>query len=261
MELEEEMKQNEREEINNNQEVENLDKDIKREQIIDREISITEKQNKFLESTLGKVINTGMDVALRAILPNAIENEVIGIKNVILNNGFKEGIKVAVNSANNLGKSITGIFTGKFDTVSQAYTAVKSGGIIDSASKVIDTAVNSAKDNNLIKASTAKLIKKSKNVVRDCITSKIEENFMEQVDSIEKVGKYINNWKSCLEQKDVLGMKREYNKIVKKLDGLLPLESTLKEARTIENIQTLIKNKGGTLENITDEEIRLAQII
>lgn len=41
------------------------------------EVTIEEKQNNFLESTLGKVINTGVDIALRAILPNTIEDEVI----------------------------------------------------------------------------------------------------------------------------------------------------------------------------------------
>lgn len=56
-------------------------------------------------------------------------------------------------------------------------------------------------------------------------------------------------------------MKREYNKIIKKLDTLMPLENTLKEAKTIENIQTLIKNKGNSLENITREELELAKII
>lgn len=222
-------------------------------------VNIGEKQNKFLESALGKVINTGIDIALRAILPNAIENEVIGIKNVIINDGFKEGIKSAINAASNLGKSITGIFTGKFDTVSQAYTAVKSGGIIDTASKLVDTAVKSAQDNNLIKPSTAKVIKKSKNVVKDCISSKIEEDFMNQVDGVEKVGKYIENWNNYLSQKDLVGMKREYNKIVKKLDTLIPIESTLREARSIENVQTLIKNKGNSLENVTEEELKLAQ--
>lgn len=225
------------------------------------EVTIEEGQNKFLEGTLGKVINTGIDVALRAILPNAIEDEVIGIKNVIITEGFKEGIKAAINAASNIGKSISGIFTGKFDTVSQAYTAVKSGGIIDSASKLVDTAVKAAQDNNLIKGSTAKIIKKGKNIVKDCIASKIEENFMEQVDGVEKVGKYINNYNNYLKQKDLVGMKREYNKIMKKLETLMPIESTLKEARTIENIQTLIKNKGGKLENITEEELKLANII
>lgn len=223
--------------------------------------NIGEKQNKFLEGTLGKVINTGVDIALRAILPNAIEDEVIGIKNVIINDGFKEGIKSAISAASNIGKSITGIFTGKFDTVSQAYTAVKSGGIIDTASKMVDTAVKSAQENNLIKPTTAKVIKKSKNVVKDCISSKIEEEFMSQVDGIEKVGKYIENWNDCLAKKDLVGMKREYNKITKKLDTLIPLESTLKEARSIENVQTLIKNKGNSLENITEEELKLAQTL
>lgn len=169
---------------------------------IANENEVGEKQNKFLESTIGKVINTGVDVAIRAILPNAIEDEVIDIKNVIITDGFKEGIKAAINAASNIGKSISGIFTGKFDTVSQAYNAIKSGGIIDSASKLVDSAVKSAQDNKLMSASTAKFLKKSKNVVRDCISSKIEENFMEQVDGVEKVGKYINNWNKYLNQKD-----------------------------------------------------------
>lgn len=193
MEIEEERKKE-------NVEVKN---EIQNEVTNNQEIDIEQKQNNFLESTFGKVVNTGVDVALRAILPNAIEDEVINIKNIILTDGFKDGIKAAVNAASNIGKSITGIFTGKFDSVSQAYTAVKSGGIIDSASKMVDGAVKAAADNNLIKQSTAKVIKKGKNVIKDCISSKIEEDFMEQVNGVEKVGKYINNWKNCLEQKDL----------------------------------------------------------
>lgn len=84
---------------------------------------------------------------------------------------------------------------------------------------------------------------------------------MEQVDGVEKVGKYINNWNKCLEQKDITGMNREYNKIKKKLETLMPIENTIQEARSIENIQTLIKNKGNTLENISEDELKLAKII
>lgn len=171
----------------------NINKNTEKNNTIENNIlneqteKIEEKQNKFLEGTFGKIVNTGIDIALRAILPNAIENEIIGIKNVIINDGFKEGLKSAINAANNIGKSITGIFTGKFESVSQAYSAIKSGGIIDSVSKLVDSAVKSAQDNNLIKNSTAKLIKKSKNVVKDCISNKIEEEFMKQVDSVEKI--------------------------------------------------------------------------
>ena len=222
---------------------------------------IGEEQKNFLETSLGKVINTGCDIALRAILPDAVEDEIIGIKNVIFTEGIQKGIKTAIDSAINIGKSITGIFTGKFDTVSQAYTAVKSGGLIDSASNIIDTAVKSAKENGLINKTTANVIKKGKNIVKDCLTNSIEEDFMEQVDGVEKVGKYINNWNTYLEQKDLEGMNREYKKITKKLETLLPIESTIQEARVIENVQTLIKNKGNSLNNITEEELKLAQII
>ncbi len=56
-------------------------------------------------------------------------------------------------------------------------------------------------------------------------------------------------------------MKREYTKITKKLENLLPLEGTLKEAHGIQNVQELIKNKGNSLENITEEELQLALTI
>lgn len=78
---------------------------------------------------------------------------------------------------------------------------------------------------------------------------------------LKKFGKYIENWKNYLNQNDLAGMKKEYTKIKNKKEEIIPLEDTLKEIKTIENIQTLIKNKGNSLENITTDEIRLAQTI
>ena len=238
------------EELNNN-----LTNDVVNEENLEK------SQNSFLETTFGRIINTGLDLGLRAILPNAIEDEVIGVKNIILTDGIQSGIKAAIDSAINMGKSVMGIFTGKFDNISQAYTAVKSGGIIDSTSKIIDSAVKSAKDNGLINNTTANLIKRGKNAIKTTISSSIEENFMEQVDGVEKLGKYINNWNNYLEQRNLTGMNREYGKIKKKLEILMPMEKTLKEARIIENIQTIIKSKGNKIENLTEEEINLAKII
>ena len=114
--------------IQKEEETKNIEtKELNKQTELGLEKNIGEEQNKFLESTFGKVINTGIDVAIRAFLPNFLEDEVIGIKNLIINDGFKEGIKTAINAASNIGKSVTGIFTGKFDSVSQAYSAVKSG--------------------------------------------------------------------------------------------------------------------------------------
>lgn len=52
---------------------------------------VNEKSQKnFLESTLGKTINTAIDIGIRAILPDFLENEVINIKNNLFNYGLKD---------------------------------------------------------------------------------------------------------------------------------------------------------------------------
>ena len=38
-------------------------------------------QKKFLETMLGKTINTAIDIGIRAIFPNFVEDQVINIKN------------------------------------------------------------------------------------------------------------------------------------------------------------------------------------
>ena len=54
---------------------------------------LEKEQNKFLNTTLGKVINTGLDVGIRAALPDLIEDSVISVKNAILDNGLKSRIR------------------------------------------------------------------------------------------------------------------------------------------------------------------------
>jgi len=67
---------------------------------------------------------------------------IIKIKDTILNEGFKEGLNTAIDEAVDLGKSAIGIVTGKFEDISQMQKAVETGGIIDTISKGLDTAIN-----------------------------------------------------------------------------------------------------------------------
>lgn len=219
---------------------------------------IEESQKGFLQGNLGKVINTAVDIGLRTVLPNVLEDKIIDIKNSILNNGFNEGIQTAINSAIDIGKSALGIVTGKFENISQVQTAIKKGGIIDSVSSTIDTVLKSTTKNGLISKNVSQLIKKGKNVILDTIESNIEENFLGQIKGVEKIGKYINNWESYYEKQDLDGMKKEYKKIKTQIDEVLPLEETIKKAREIENIQELIKNKANKME-LSNEEIELAK--
>ena len=99
-------------------------------------------QKNFLETTLGKTINTAIDIGIRAILPDFIDDQVINIKNNLLKNGLKEGISKTIDDTIEIGKSTIGIVTGNFENINQMQTAVKTGGIIDGISTLLDSVIN-----------------------------------------------------------------------------------------------------------------------
>ena len=228
-------------------------------QILNNEVN-EKNQNNFLESTLGKTINDAVDIGLRWALPDLIEDEVINVKNSLIKGGLKEGINTAVSSAIDLGKSAMGIFTGNFESISQAQNAVKTGGIIDGISNVIDVVLNKTTKMGLINKGISSVIHQGKNVILDNVSKNIEESFTSQLNNIEKLSKYENNWKEYFEKRDFDGMQKEYDKIQDKLKEIMPLENTIKEARQIENIHNLIKNNGHNFD-LTNEQLELSKML
>lgn len=221
---------------------------------------IGKEQNSFLNTILGKTINTGLDLGLRWLLPDFVENEAIDVKNALMEGGFKEGINTAISSATELGKSTIGIFTGEFDNISQVQSAIKNGGLIDGVSDLIDSMIDFTDKSGIIDATILNVLKQGKNVILNNVSSSIEETFASQIDGVEKLSKYQNNWKEYYTQNDIVGMEREYGKIKDKIKEVLPLENTLKQAREIENVHTLLKNNGGNL-SLTNEQKELLQVI
>lgn len=235
----------------NNLEVENQ---------ITNDVSIENKQRNFLQTNIGKAVNTGLNIGLRYILPDVIEDQVIEIKDSFLQNGFKEGIQTAIDSAINFGKSALGIVTGNFENVQQMQTAVKSGGIIDGISNVLNFTINKVVNSGKIPYALGSAIKTGKNAILNNITKNIESEFENQVNQIEKLNKYTNNWKDYFNNKDFDGMQREYDKIRGKMKEIVPIENTIKTARVVENLHKLIKNNGKNFD-LTSEELELAKML
>lgn len=215
-------------------------------------------QRNFLETTLGKTINTAVDIGLRALLPDFIENQVINIKNNLLNYGLKEGINKTIDSAIELGKSAIGIVTGNFENVSQMQSAIQSGGLIDGMSSLLDSVVNKIKQEGIINNTVANTIKQGKNIILSNIEKNIEDNFNRQFKAIEYTNKYINNWKNYFAEKNFQGMQKEYNKIEKQLKDIAPIENTINNIKTIEILHNLIKNSGQDF-NLTQEQLELVE--
>ena len=88
----------------------------------------------------------------------------------------------------------------------------------------------------------------------------ITEEFGKQAQNVEKLGKYMNQWKDYYQEQDFDGMQREYEKIREKMKELVPLEKTILEARKIENLHELIKNNNQNFD-LTEEQKKLAEIL
>lgn len=152
-----------------------------------QENNIEKEQQNFLDSTIGKIINTAIDMGLRFVIPDVIEDKIIDVKNVLFQEGLQKGIQSAVDDVINIGKSAVGIITGKFDNIEQIQMAIEKGGIIESTSSLIDLFVNKVTQKGKIDNNTASLIKKGKNIILDNISSNIENMLTDQVKSIEKI--------------------------------------------------------------------------
>lgn len=220
--------------------------------------NVLEAQKTFLESDIGKAINTAVDIGIKAALPDLIEDQIIDIKNAILEQGFKEGIKEIINTGIEFGKSAIGIITGNFENVSQIQMAVKKGGILDNVSDLLDLSIKFAKNKKLINGTTANLIKQSKNSIINSVSSKIEETLTNQIKAVEKLENYCEKWKISYENKDFKAMEKDYKNIENYIKKTVPLEKTINEARKIENIHNLIKNNGKDF-NISEDEWNLAK--
>ncbi len=237
-------------------EIENLEKNNNLE--VENNLTVEKEQKGFLESTLGKTINAAVDIGIRALLPDFIDEQIINIKDNLLEYGLGDGIKKTIDDAIDLGKSAIGIFTGDFENISQMQSAVKNGGLIDGVSSLLDTVVDKVSEAGLISNGVAETIKQGKDVILNNVESNIENTFSEQYSAIENIDNYINNWKDSFEKQDFDNMEKEYLKLEEQMQTIAPLTKTIEKAKTIELLHNLIKNNGQDF-NLSQEQLELVE--
>ena len=186
---------------------------------LENNIENVNNQKSFLETTLGKTINTAIDIGIRALLTDFIDEQVINIKDNLFNHGLKEGISKTVDDAIDLGKSAIGIITGNFENINQMQEAVKTGGVIDGISNVLDLVVNKVEKQGIINNNVANTIKQGKNIILNNIESNIEKTFTDQIKSLEdKLSEFVK------EEKEIFSF--DYKEII---NDFLKLKNPTKE--------------------------------
>ena len=151
------------------------------------------KKEDFLNSTLWKTINNGIDIGLRFLLPDIVEDEIINIKDNLINFGLKDGIKKSIDNVIETGKQALGIFSGNFQNIGQLQGVIKNGGVIDKVSNILDSAINKASDAGKISYEMGNIIKNGKSAILSSVERNIEKTLNDQISNVKLVDKYINN--------------------------------------------------------------------
>lgn len=219
--------------------------------------NIAENQNNFIGEQIVNALNAGLDWGIRVICPDFIEDQVINLKNNILNQGLIGGIGQTVNDIVDFGKSILGIKTENLESIEQAKNVIKEGGTSNKISELLQNGIDRLKEKGTISKELSSNLKEQNNEIIKNVEENLDKSFSTQLKNINKLEKYIINWKEYYQKENFSGMQKEFNKMNKVIDSLMPLENIINEFRTIENLQNLIKNNGKKF-NLSSEEIELA---
>lgn len=220
-------------------------------------LNLEEEQNNFLQTNLRKIVDTGLEIGIKALLPDYIEDDVIEIKDDLFDEGFSEALNTTVDKVIDLGKNVVGLVTGNIKNIAQAEEIIKEGGLIDGLSGLIDTALKQGEKYGIISKGISTIIKTGKDTLLNTIENNIDNSFDTQIEKIEKIDKYINKWQKYYEKQDFKNMEYQYEKIMENIEDVLPLENIIIKARQLENIHNLIKNNGKNF-NLSEEELELA---
>lgn len=222
------------------------------------ELNIENAQEKFIETNLGKAIDFGLDIGLRAVLPNAIEDTVINIKDVIMENGLKDGVGQIIENVVDIGKSITGLIKGDFSNIDELKNTLVSGGIFNSVSTLVDFSIDKLQPTSTISETLIDVVKSGKEYIFNNIEQSVEQSFKDQSIAINKIEKSISKWENAFENKDIKTLEKEFSNITSELNGIMPIRDLILKTEEIKNIQILLKNNGNNFD-LSTEKLEIAK--
>lgn len=222
--------------------------------------SLSEFQAKFMESTLYKSVNKGVDFGIRLLLPEFIEEDVINLKDSIMENGLIHGVKDVVSSAIDMGKDIYRMTTNNFKTIEQMENIIDKSGTISKISDFLDLAIDTVKSIGLIDNNVKTVLKSGKNAILNNIKNNISDEFSNQSKYLKQAEKYASKWQEAYDAQDLEAMKNAFDKLEEYIEETVPLEETMNVYNEIKTMQELLENNGGNF-NLSENEMELVEAL
>ena len=208
---------------------------------------ISKNQNDFIGNMFKNAINFGVDLGLKSLLPDLIEDQVIDIKNSILEGGFKEGVNTLMKKVNEFKNSITGIFTGNFNNIQEINTATKQGGIIKTVSKGLSKGIDAGVKSGIIPKSIGGILKAGKTTMLNEFSNSLESQMRKEIQKFDTLNDLNKKWYDALDQRDFDKMTKYTEKISALSKDLVKFSNIINETKKIEELHNFIKENDGAL--------------
>ena len=202
---------------------------------------ISKNQNDFIGNMFKNAINFGVDLGLKSLLPDLIEDQVIDIKNSILEGGFKEGVNTLMKKVNEFKNSITGIFTGNFNNIQEINTATKQGGIIKTVSKGLSKGIDAGVKSGIIPKSIGGILKAGKTTMLNEFSNSLESQMRKEIQKFDTLNDLNKKWYDALDQRDFDKMTKYTEKISALSKDLVKFSNIINETKKIEKLHNFIK--------------------